>query len=306
MTGSSLRLSSIASSQHQMATDSDSTVFSMPVRSSHQKKHAAVHAPFSIGSLFDLPETSNGCDGEEIDHVDSLEQNYEISTIQIGSENLKIRQFAFHEANANQIWPGTFTLSTFLTINIERLKELQAPNCTILELGAATGAMSIYLSKTPYNLRVHTSDIADAGEVEANIAFNFELNGVAVVKHIRHTWGNGWVNDCKTADQLSRSCNSSASTLRGRTQYSFIIASDILLYVSAYPALVQTLGEIFDDNCDPNGLANGRSADATLEGPVFIMVWNRRIEQSKLFFQLMVEAGFTYVHEGECVYTFRR
>jgi hypothetical protein len=83
----------------------------------------------------------------------------------------------------------------------------------------------------------------------------------------------------------SNSSNSSKSPL-----FQFIVASDILLYVSAYPALVSTLNDLFL-NC------------GTKE---FVMAWNRRLDCSQ-FFQLSREAGFYCYHHGECIYSlFRR
>ena len=95
----------------------------------------------------------------------------------------------------------------------------------ILELGAATGALSVYLSAPPFNFKISTrycnkrcakvlmrhflykrdnnlivplshqsfqiSDIDDGGEVEENIYHNFELNGLPRVLHIPHSWGTG-------------------------------------------------------------------------------------------------------------------
>ena len=47
----------------------------------------------------------------------------------------------------------------------------------ILELGAATGALSMYMMSGSRSLDVVTSDIDDGGEVENNIEHNFVLNG---------------------------------------------------------------------------------------------------------------------------------
>ena len=146
----------------------------------------------------------------------------------------------------------------------------------ILELGAATGAMSVFLRLPPFSLEIHTSDIDDGGDVQANIAHNFALNGLEPVRHIPHTWGTGWRDSCQRAGV---DC----------FRYKYVIASDILLYVSAYPALVQTLVELFAM----------MQPDAE-----FFMVWNRRIAASQQFFALMQGAGFCCVHHGECIYTF--
>ena len=138
---------------------------------------------------------------------------------------------------------------------------------------------------------MHTSDLADGGEVEGNIAHNFRLNGRPPPLHVTHTWGAGWP--------------------RGLRRYRYVIASDILLYVSAYPALVQTLWELFA----PAGAAGrGKEAEAVAEAEAaaaadvrceeFVMVWNRRMDASKAFFELMQQRGFACSHHGQCVYSF--
>jgi hypothetical protein len=244
-------------------------------RQPHQEKHHEKHhtpkilvdAPFSIGGLF-------GSDGDD----DDLEQNYEVSAVSFSAllPPLQIRQFAWHEANANRVWPGTFVLSNFLTMgDPELLARLQHAGTTCLELGAATGALSIHLSSPPWNIKIHTSDIADDGTVEANILHNFQLNTHNKPRqHIAHTWGTPWSESCDRAG-LTGTC------------FNFILASDILLYVSVYPALVQTLLEVFASN----------------PGAEFIMSWNRRMDVSKQFFALMKEAGFSVIQSG-CIYTF--
>jgi hypothetical protein len=92
------------------------------------------------------------------------------------------------------------------------------------------------------------------------------------VTHIAHTWGSGWPSDGPV-------CAAS---------FKYIIASDILLYVSAYPQLVQTLCELF-------------SGGGVVE---FLMSWNRRMKESEQFFEMMKNAGFSMVHHGKCVYSF--
>ena len=114
------------------------------------------------------------------------------------------------------------------------------------------------------NNMIVTSDIDDGGQVEQNIKYNFELNNITKVTHIAHTWGTGWELSIK---EYNNCCASS---------FKYIIASDILLYVKVYPDLVKTLSELFDGG--------------TIEK--FIMSWKRRIAESKIFFDLMIEAGF--------------
>jgi hypothetical protein len=57
---------------------------------------------------------------------------------------------------------------------------------------------------------------------------------------------------------------------------------------SAYPALVQTLKELFE---------SGEVAE-------FLMAWNRRISASGTFFDMMKAEGFRCHHHGQCIYSF--
>ncbi len=89
-----------------------------------------------------------------------------------------MRQFSWHCANANKVWPGTFVLSEYIDSRIDFFRCGQ-----VLELGAATGALSMFFTRR--GVRVVTSDIDDGGDVEANIKYNFELNGTAAGKFLR-------------------------------------------------------------------------------------------------------------------------
>jgi hypothetical protein len=189
--------------------------------------------------------------------------------------SLSINQFSFHVANANQIWPGTFNLAYFLARNrhvlVHNLSVSEnSENLKILELGAATGALSLFLKKLDSTLfnNIITSDIDDGGQIEENIKRNFELNSVSEVIHVPHTWGEEWSFP--------------------QNDFDYIIASDILLYVKAYPNLVKTLVYFFQ---------GGKVKE-------FIMSWNRRIDSTKIFYDLMQEAGFKRKHYGSCIYGF--
>ena len=177
-------------------------------------------APLSLGSLFQ---------NDEDDSPVEFEQNYEITCMNICNTEFKIRQYSWHKANANKVWPGTFELAQYLDNNLNNI--LSYPNYhednVILELGAATGALSIFLTKlfitkgipfitTTNNTTnttatttttdnkneylvisnaspvytIITSDIEDINnEIETNIIYNFELNNIPLCKHIGHTWG---------------------------------------------------------------------------------------------------------------------
>jgi len=231
-----------------------------------RRKDGGVEAPFSLGSFFE----ERGEEGSE-----ELEQQFEEQELVIGESTLRIRQYAWHMANGNKVWPGTFSLAEYLDLHRDVYSKGR-----ILELGAATGALCIYLRLAPRRFDVWTSDIDDGGDVQANIAYNVVLNGLGSNDdsssnngtHLAHTWGDPWPKEGPFA----------------ASRFDYIIASDILLYVSAYPALVDTLCALFE----------GGSAKE------FVMAWNRRIAESSIFFDLMKTKGFECVHLGACVYSF--
>ncbi|RDX90376.1 hypothetical protein CR513_27765, partial [Mucuna pruriens] len=100
---------------------------------------------------------------------------------------LIIREFSFHQLNANLLWPGTFAFAEWL---------VQHRSCIdgrrVIELGSGTGALAIFLRKS-YNLDITTSDYDDQ-EIEENIAHNCRANEIPVIPHIKHTWGDKFPN----------------------------------------------------------------------------------------------------------------
>jgi len=178
----------------------------------------------------------------------------------------------------SQVWPGALKLADYIRLN--RLERFREGN--ILELGAATGALAIYLSSHPQCLSVYTSDIDDGGDVESNILHNFQLNGLSHKGHLPYTWGESWQEAANKLQDIQ--VNFSPINFR------FIIASDILLYVSAYPALVRTLENLFD---------GGTIVE-------FLMSWNRRIDESAIFFRLMETSNFQCVKVESGIYSFTR
>lgn len=200
-------------------------------------------------------------------HHPSPACRYEVQELDIAGTKLQIRQFSWHEANANKVWPGTFTLAEYIVEHLDTYR-----TGALLELGAATGALALFLRLPQYDLNIITSDIDDGGAVRENIEHNFALNGMPCVTHVEHTWGQPWPEQEVAAASITH-----------------VIASDILLYVKAYPALVATLDMLFKAG--------------TVE---FLMSWNRRINSTPIFFALMQEAGFTAETLPHCVYSFTR
>eukprot|EP01031_Cornospumella_fuschlensis_P007867 gene7867-9723_t len=134
-------------------------------------------APVSLGGLF--PDSDEEEGGEFCNETDIL-------CVKLADQELQIRQMAWHGANANQIWPGSYALVDFL------LENEKYGSGKFLELGSATGAVAIALLKANKQLEIVTSDIDDEGVVQENIAWNFAINNVELARHIAHTWGTGW------------------------------------------------------------------------------------------------------------------
>lgn len=208
---------------------------------------------------------------------------------------------------------------------------------SVLELGTATGLLAIRLAlasikhsrqriqhevvETQHDnvdpstiiptacSYVVTSDVLDEqGDVEGNVAFNFALNGYTDDTfrplHIPHTWGTGWKDSVtRQLDLINTSTQNGTRKVEDLLHFDTIVASDILLYVSAYDALVETLCELMsdeDNNVNINVFDNSRRPTQ------FVMSWNRRMKESAEFFDKMKHAGFDVTHEGKCIYTFVR
>jgi hypothetical protein len=242
-------------------------------------------------SQIDAPQTLAGLfppDSDEEEEEGEPDPCYEVQSMILAGEKLQIRQFAYHSHNANCVWPGTFNLADYLLVQTDK-GAFQHEWGRVLELGTATGLLAIRLALSAklHNddanadacccTSITTSDVDDEdGLVHENLKFNYALNGVAhPPDHVSHTWGTGWMASVVAAGVEER-------------QFDTIIASDILLYVSAYGALVETLTELMP----PYSKAR------------LVMSWNRRMKESAEFFTRMEQAGFQCTHEGKCVYTF--
>ena len=248
----------------------------------------------NLSGLFGFADNSDVDSGNG-----AFEQIFESRDFVICNEPMRIRQFSWHSANANQIWPGTITLAEYLSQG--RNHHLLSSG-RVLELGSATGALAIYLLKrSALECDIVTSDIDDGGDVESNIRHNFAANGLPPRIHIPFTWGTSFEearagaerrllldNDSNNNDNYN---NNNSNSGGGGFEISHIIASDILRYVSAFPALVQSLSTLFA----PPYCARS-----------FVMSWERRIDVS-LFFALMADAGFVCSTEGRAaIYVFTR
>lgn len=243
------------------------------------------NAPINLGGLFCIDDSDADDDNQE---SQSFEQRFEELELSVVNKLIIVRQFSWHQANANQVWPGAVRLAQFIDENIHFYSTGK-----ILELGAATGALAIFLTLPPHSLNVVTSDICDDGAVERNIIHNFQINGLSPVQHVPYSWGQSWQETVAAiSPQEDLQPSKAVQTGLSSSSFKFIIASDILLYVSAYGSLVRSLTELF---CG--------SGSAITE---FVMSWNRRIAESRQFFDLMSAAGFACADRGHGVYCFTR
>ncbi|XP_022767719.1 protein N-terminal and lysine N-methyltransferase EFM7-like isoform X1 [Durio zibethinus] len=237
-------------------------------------------ALFSPSSLFTDDEEVS-VDEENTD----THQSYVERRHQFPGMELLIREFSFHQLNANLLWPGTFAFAEWLVQHRPWIE-----GCCCLELGSGTGALAIFLRKS-FNLDITTSDYDDQ-EIEENIAHNCQANGIMpVLPHIKHSWGDTFP--------------------AAVPHWDLIIASDILLYVKQYPSLIKSLSYLLksykpkDDKAVPlvgNNQSGGMSMGLPL--PAFLMSWRRRIgkEDESLFFTGCENAGLEVKHIGSRVY----
>lgn len=238
-------------------------------------------ALFSPSSLFhdDEDDTSSGEEDTE------SQQSYVERRHKFPGMELVIREFSFHQLNANLLWPGTFAFAEWL---VEHRPSIEGRHC--LELGSGTGALAIFLRRL-VNLDITTSDYNDQ-EIEENIAHNCRVNGITpVLPHIKHTWGDAF----PTAEP----------------DWDLIIASDILLYVKQYANLIKTLLFLLKSYKPKDNKARPRAKDEqscgqsfSLPRPAFLMSWRRRIgkEDESLFFSGCEDAGLEVKHLGSRVY----
>ncbi|EOA21346.1 hypothetical protein CARUB_v10001709mg [Capsella rubella] len=234
-------------------------------------------ALFSPASLFAADGDSS--DGETTETSQSfVERNHQFPGIE-----LQIREFGFHQLNANLLWPGTFAFADWL---VQHRHLLERRRC--LEIGSGTGALAIFLKKE-FNLDITTSDYNDQ-DIEDNIVHNCIANEIIpALPHIKHTWGDEFPI--------------------AEPDWDLIIASDILLYVKQYPNLIKSLTFLLKTYKPTKAICSTEcklnvGADTELPRPVFLMSWRRRIgkDDESLFFTGCEEAGLQVNHLGNRVY----
>ncbi|KAK6125971.1 hypothetical protein DH2020_040279 [Rehmannia glutinosa] len=234
-------------------------------------------ALFSPSSLFAGSDGSSSDEERTETHENFVERKHQFPGME-----LLIREFSFHQLNANLLWPGTFAFAEWL---VEHRSWIEGRR--ILELGSGTGALAIFL-KNSFQLDITTSDYDDA-EIEENIAHNCRINRVTpVLPHIRHSWGDVFpISD---------------------PDWDLIIASDILLYVKQYANLIKSLSFLLKSYKPKDSEAvarrSGQNDACPLARPAFLMSWRRRIgkDDESLFFTGCEEAGLKVEHLGSRVY----
>ncbi|XP_027069459.1 uncharacterized protein [Coffea arabica] len=234
-------------------------------------------ALFSPASLFADPDGDSNDEETKESHQNFVERKHQFPGME-----LIIREFSFHQLNANLLWPGTFAFAEWLVQNRSWMAGRR-----VIELGSGTGALAIFLHKS-FNLDITTSDYDDP-DIEDNIAHNCRFNGIIpVLPHIKHSWGE--IFPITNPD------------------WNLVIASDILLYVKQYPNLIKTLSFLlksYKPQASEEVSQKSQSNDACLlPRPAFFMSWRRRIrkEDESLFFNGCDEAGLEVQHLGTRVY----
>lgn len=115
-------------------------------------KKALIQLPVSLTGLFDDKEEENECfaSTSENENEKGFQNESEIVMVKLGGSELRIRQMVWHKANANIIWPGTYNLVDHMmqVEDFDTPSQLRYENCSLLELGSATGALSLALIKS--------------------------------------------------------------------------------------------------------------------------------------------------------------
>ena len=193
----------------------------------------------------------------------------------------------------------------------------------VIELGAATGALAIFLAAL--GVDIHTSDIDDTLVTE-NIACNFTLNGFKQpAVHLPHTWGE----ELHKVD----------SYVQEHGAPDVILGSDILAYEESFGTLADTIEHLMpiSSTTAESAAAASASSDAPAASTaastastaasaaaspssssrcslchppaVLLMCWKRSHNKSLLddgFWRVMHERGFGITTRGNKTYEIRR
>lgn len=229
---------------------------------------------FSVGDMF----------GEQEETAEAWASEETTETVEMDGGSVEVFELAFHPRNAQAVWPGNMAVSEFLRSKLPQLQGSKG----ILEIGAATGALSIFMQKHLGLTTVATSDGKTEGaEVEANISRNFEHNAAgAVPVHFQHDWGDA---------VAPRMCS----------DYDVIVGNDLLVYAASYPMLVSFLRDLLAP-------AEGEEGKASSVKTFVLGSHRRAVMKPGLdadgvgepnFFEQIEAAGFRCEHQGKKVYT---
>jgi hypothetical protein len=183
----------------------------------------------------------------------------------------------------------------------QRRKQLR-----VFELGAATGALAIYLAAL--GVDIHTSDIADRIVTE-NIAVNFTLNGwKQPAVHLPHSWG-------EKLEEVD-------AYVKEHGAPDVILGSDILAYEDDFAVLADTIEHLMPAAPPSTDAASSSSSVAAVSSsstssscphchpaPVLIMCWKRSHNKALLddgFWRVMHERDFRVETRGKKTYEIRR
>ncbi|RVX06050.1 hypothetical protein CK203_018780 [Vitis vinifera] len=232
-------------------------------------------------------------------------------------QELLIREFSFHQLNANLLWPGTFAFAEWLVqhrswIEGRRSFELGRQVLALVSIplnsqgfngfravkasfSCGTGALAIFLRKS-FQLDITTSDYNDQ-EIEENIAYNCRVNGITpILPHIKHSWGDNFpiadpdwdliiASDILLCKHLILNINfyKYKSVLHWEKVLTCLSVL-LLVDVKQYPNLIKTLSFLLkfykpkDDSAI--SIMENEHKNETYEGlprPAFLMSWRRRI-----------------------------
>ncbi|WVZ17523.1 hypothetical protein V8G54_010505 [Vigna mungo] len=148
----------------------------------------AIFSPSGLFGEDDCPTREEDADSQE---------SYVERKHQFPGMELIVREFSFHQLNANLLWPGTFSFAEWLVqhrscIEGRRAIELGSEAIqlhlvvylvSVTSAPCGTGALAIFLRKS-YNLDITTSDYDD-NEIEKNIAHNCQANEIPIIPHIK-------------------------------------------------------------------------------------------------------------------------
>ncbi|KAF2071759.1 hypothetical protein CYY_006925 [Polysphondylium violaceum] len=215
--------------------------------------------------LFDLSDfakmTNSDSDSDNENSKNNNDQVFDEKTVEINQKSIKIREFHYSTTNAGYIWPATFTMADYISKNIQVFN-----NKKIIELGSATGILSIYLKQI--GLNVTASDYNDP-EIQENIEYNSKLNDIHF-NYIPHSWGEEFPKE--------------------KNDFDIVIASDILLYVSHFDKLISTLKQLMDERKDS----------------FLLISYKRKMSNVRIFFDLMMKNGFQYETVGQRIWILRK